>query len=300
MNPERLFLDSLPLIERILGAISHRYALGPDEAEDFASQAKLRLIEDDYRRLRGFAERSKFSTYLRVVLTNLFRDYRIEKWGKYRVSKAAQRLGPSAILLDRLVRRDRLSEGEAIQMLLLRPDVEEKEEQLEELLRALPQRQERREELTPDEFFLQTPSPLSADQAQEEEEQRQALAPLRQALEEALADQSEEEQLILRLRFFEGSAVVDIARLLGKDQKRLYRQVEKLLGRLKQALLDRGIDEAATRRLLSDTLGELDPAGGTLEEAPGPAARTNTAKSVQSTERSPSAPAQGGSSARPS
>ncbi|REJ83254.1 MAG: sigma-70 family RNA polymerase sigma factor [Acidobacteria bacterium] len=288
-SPEQLFVDSLPLIERLLRGIAHRYCLRPEEAEEFAAQAKLKLVEDDYRRIREFSGRSKLSTYLRVVLTNLFRDFRIEKWGKYRVSKAAQRLGRPAILLDRLVRRDRRSEYEALQIVLQRPDVEASEAELEAMLLALPQRSERREETEPDEFFHHTPSSERTDRRVEEAEQSAALRSLRSELAAALAELADEDRLILMLRFFEGVTVADIARRLDLEQRPLYRRIESTLAELRGSLIERGVGADAARALLADAAGELaldppsaSPAGGA---APSTGTRATAAPSPSQEER---------------
>ena len=53
----------------------------------------LKLIEDDYRRLRRFEGRSSFATYLATVVQRLFLDFVIGKTGRWRPSVQARRLG---------------------------------------------------------------------------------------------------------------------------------------------------------------------------------------------------------------
>ena len=43
---------------------------------------KLKLIENDYAILAKFQGKAKLSTYLTTVIHNMFRDYRIQKWGR--------------------------------------------------------------------------------------------------------------------------------------------------------------------------------------------------------------------------
>ena len=90
---EQLFLAHLGVIERIIAAMARRHALVGDDADDFASWTRTRLIENDYAILQKFAGRSSMSTYLTVVVANLFRDYRVQQWGRWRSSVAAKRLG---------------------------------------------------------------------------------------------------------------------------------------------------------------------------------------------------------------
>ncbi|HEY9227279.1 MAG TPA: hypothetical protein VIP11_11565, partial [Gemmatimonadaceae bacterium] len=54
---------------------------------------------------------------------------------------------------------------------------------------------------------------------------------------------SEEDALILRMRFWSDVSVADIARSLQLNQKALYRRIESLQGRLRAALAARGIDQ---------------------------------------------------------
>ena len=50
---ERLFLDNLPLIDRLIAAIRRRHRLTKEECEDFQSVVMIKLIDGDYEVLRG-------------------------------------------------------------------------------------------------------------------------------------------------------------------------------------------------------------------------------------------------------
>ena len=49
------------------------------------------------------------------------------------------------------------------------------------------------------------------------------------------------EQLLLRLRYEQGATVAEIARMLGEDQKPLYRHLDRVLAKLRCALEARGV-----------------------------------------------------------
>ena len=87
------------------------------EQEDFAGFVHLRLIEDDYAILRKFQKRSSLRTYLAAVIERLSLDFCVEKWGRWRPSAMAERLGPVAIVLERLVTRDGHTLEEAIEII---------------------------------------------------------------------------------------------------------------------------------------------------------------------------------------
>ena len=110
---ERLLLDHLEWIERTCAALARRHGLAGDEADDFLSWARMRLLEDDYAILRKFRGECAPTTYLTIVLSTLFRNYRVREWGKWRSSAAARREGAVALRLEALVYRDRCPLEEA-------------------------------------------------------------------------------------------------------------------------------------------------------------------------------------------
>src|SRR5262249_3140353 len=112
---EALFLASLPVIDDITGQVCRRHRLNGAEADDFRSEVRLHFIERDYEVLRKFEGRSSLPTYVNVVIQRLLLDFRNRQWGKWRPSADAKRLGPNAILLERLVVRDGWTTAEALE-----------------------------------------------------------------------------------------------------------------------------------------------------------------------------------------
>jgi len=84
-----LLEQHFPLICQELSRLGWLSGLPEDEAEEFRSWALLKLVENDYRILASWQSRSSFSTFLRVVLVNLMKDYRTHLWGRWRPSAAA-------------------------------------------------------------------------------------------------------------------------------------------------------------------------------------------------------------------
>src|SRR4029077_12843055 len=114
---EALFLANLPVIDAVVKQVCRRHHLSSAEADDFASEVRLHIIERNYETLRKFEGRSSMRTYLIVVVQRLFLDYRNRIWGKWRPSAEARRLGPVAMLLERLVARDGWSCEQGIETL---------------------------------------------------------------------------------------------------------------------------------------------------------------------------------------
>src|SRR5690349_6000638 len=110
---EAIFASQLDLIERVIRRVCVSRHLSAADADDFASHARLRLIENDYAILGQFQGRSSLATFLTVVVQRLFLDFRTSEWGKWRSSAEAVRSGSVAVLLERLVVRDGYSFDEA-------------------------------------------------------------------------------------------------------------------------------------------------------------------------------------------
>jgi RNA polymerase sigma factor (sigma-70 family) len=210
-SAEALFLEHLPALERILGIVCARQGLSGADAEDFASTARMRLIEDDYAVLRKFGGRSSVTTFLSVVVSNLARDYRVRRHGRWRPSAAARRLGPVAERLERLVYRDRMSLDEAFGV-VRSEGATATDRELAELFDRIPARLPLRPEQAGAEPLAFVPSAERADAALEAEEARREHDRIRDALAGALDALPPEDRLILRMRFWDDMSVADIAR----------------------------------------------------------------------------------------
>ena len=58
MTGEELFRANVVLVERVIASVCRRAGLRDEEAEDFASTAKLELIENDYAIPEGYEGRA--------------------------------------------------------------------------------------------------------------------------------------------------------------------------------------------------------------------------------------------------
>jgi RNA polymerase sigma factor for flagellar operon FliA len=249
---ERLFLENLRWIERVLAMLSRRQGLSGDDADDFASWAKLRLIEDDYAAIRRFRGESAPATYLTVVLSMLARDYRVRERGRWRPSAAARRLGPVAVRLETLVHRDGFTLTQAAQMLRTTGYGELADRELAELWRQLPARPPLRPVAAGDEVAAALPTDEQADVrvlAQESERRRDEAE---QAVAQAVASLPDEDQVIVRMRVWHEMTVADVARGLNLPQKPLYRRMDRIFSQLRRTLEAGGLSRERVRGLLED------------------------------------------------
>jgi len=254
----------LELIERVIAYVCSRHRLRAEDAEEFASYVRLKLIEEDCAVLRRFEGRSSLQTFLSVVVQRLFLDYRISQWGKWRPSAAARREGPVAVLLERLLMRDGLSLREAGEVLATQHGMALAPQELERLAALLPPRARRTRE---DEAVLRrmpAPDP-SPEELAIANDGREDAGRLVAALDRALGALAPPDRLALTMRFHDGRTVAEIARITGTDTRRLYTRMTRLFGELRRRLEAEGFDRAVVRELL----GRLDPPGTDGPETPG-------------------------------
>ncbi len=140
MTPEQEFLSHLPEIERVIRRVCASHCLRGADAEDFKSVAMIRLIENDYEVLARFEGRSSIGSYLRTVITHMYLDFQNQRFGKWRTSAAARRLGPVAVRLEYLLYRDGLTFDEACGVLDSDPRLSVGGREIEEIGARLPPR----------------------------------------------------------------------------------------------------------------------------------------------------------------
>lgn len=247
----RLFEDNLDLIEQVVRYVCRRRGFFGDEEDGFRSYVFLKLVDQDYGVLRKFQGNSSLKTYLVTVTVRLASDYRIEKWGKWRPSKMAERLGPNALLLEKLRFRDGHPLEEAIAVMRLNHGVAESADSLRELAASMPERVPRRAEGEDALANLSHPS-RAPDQKLMAVEAETGWKVVLDKLSEALRALDTEDRLIVRMRYDKSASVATIARALGLPQKPLYRRFQSLLGGLRLELERNGVTQEEIRRLLGE------------------------------------------------
>lgn len=233
------YVAQMPLIEAVLLGVCRARRLSHDDADEFRSWARVRLLDHDRSILRQFAGRSSLRTYLTVVLSRLYLDWRDHAWGKWRPSSEALRNGPLAVELERLVLRDHYTVLEATYLLVAR-GLASSAQACERLWDRLPQR--RRRQRVDVELLTEQPDLLSTGPEERAGEER-ATAVL-QALDDALSALSPDDRALLRLRYWTELSVPRIARLTGGSRSGVYRRLLRIHGELRRGLVTRGIAHA--------------------------------------------------------
>lgn len=244
---EELVALALPILDQILKFLRARHGLRIEDAEDFGSQLKIKLLANDRSVLRAYRGDSSLRTYLGAVAARLFLDQRISQWGKWRPSAKARRLGTLAIELEELVGRQGRSRTEAIEMVAAKHAKEVARGEVERLAEELGLNH-------PTGKGLSTPSKLGHASAEESSlarlEREELGEKLGSALRSAFSDLSLDDRMIIRMHFQDGLSLAAVARALGLDQKLLYRRVGVLLESLRARLERDGFQRAEVSDLL--------------------------------------------------
>jgi RNA polymerase sigma factor (sigma-70 family) len=239
MTPEQLFLDNLAYIEKVAAQTCRHCHLRKEEAEDFLGEVRLKIMSEYYAVLRQYQGKCSLKSYLTAVIKNQMLDFQDRLWGKWRHSEIAKRLGEVAKLLEKLL-RDGYTFDEAVQILRTNHKVEMSWQELNQIAAKLPPRTPRRWEA--EEVLDSLPS--SGDQPGSgiiEQEKNALRVRALEALQKALKSLPTEDQVILRLRQWNGLTVAQISKVLKLDQKPLYKRIEKTKEHLKSEMERQGI-----------------------------------------------------------
>lgn len=259
---EALLLDHLEWIERVVGSMCRRNGIWGDDADDFASWVKMRLVEDDYAVFRKFRGESAITTYLTVVISMFLREYRVSKWGRWRPSVAARRSGQVGVRLEMLVNRDGYSIDQAVEILSSEDGVELTRREAAELVASFPRRSNVREVALDSAKVKHSASPMRADEPFRQEERAEERGAAEDALASALEDLEPEDRLIVRMRFWDGMTVADISRGLDLEQKPLYRRLDRALAQMRRHLEREGLERETVAELLDSPDPMPDPESG--------------------------------------
>lgn len=233
MDAAELYRQHLAHIGQIAQSVCRRNGVTDHDAEDFASDVRLKLCDDDYGVIRKFQGKSSFTTYLTVVINKAFLDHRRRVWGKWTTSSQAKRLGDLAVALETIVYRDGGTFDSACDILERSyPSVDRRK--LREILATLPRRAPRRFET--DDGLKSVASSDNADADLLATERDGQLRAAEAALRDALDRFPDEDRAVIRMLYYEGLSIADIARGLQIEQRRLYPRIRQLLGSLKKTL----------------------------------------------------------------
>jgi len=251
---KRLFEEARADIDGAMKLVGFRRRLNPTEFEDLRSFVMLKLIENDYGRLRKFQHQGSMRAYLNVVVQRLYVDYKIWCVGKWHPSAEAERRGTVAVELERLIYRDGYEPREAIEHASSRNPGMATRDELWQTAYALPVRHRPRH--VSDETLYRMSRPL-VDPV-EARESEVVLGRLRDELGRAFGALEETDRRVLEMRFRDQRTVPEIAAALGIAAKPLYARIRRLLRRVRSRLETAGVGSQQAIELVQASGGAID------------------------------------------
>jgi len=254
---QRLLLDHLDLIDHIVRTTGRRRHLSAAEQEDFGGFVRLRLIEDDYAVLRKFQNRSALRTYLAAVIERLSLDFCVERWGRWRPSAVAERLGAVAVSLERLINRDGHTLDEAVEIILTNPETATSSRQVLDMWEQLPARV-RTSEVSED-AAAGVSSSQTSDTSVDDGERQAGIERLERTLQTAFEAIAAQDRVVLGLRFDQDLSMIEIAKLTGVSVPTLHRRLDRTVNDLRRALTAAGFDPREVAELIGHSSIVLSP-----------------------------------------
>ena len=281
MHARELLEANLAVVDRAIDAVCAHASLSGADAEDFSSSVKVALLENECAIVRQWEGRSSFATYVTVVVRRLLVDH----WrsaGRWYASAEARRQGEAAVLLERLIARDRRTPEEAFGIVReAYPHVTAT--QLAAIAAVLPKRAPR-PRLVPlaEEDGERIAAAQRADDGVTDFDAGRRAQQASRVVRQAMQAMSAEDRTILRLRYVDEVTIAGIARAMGLAQRPLYRRIEALLATLRAALDRTGLDASSIADLIGNAGSHhLDFQLGGKTEAPQPSISDEGSEELQ-------------------
>ncbi|MGD8393860.1 MAG: sigma-70 family RNA polymerase sigma factor [Candidatus Eiseniibacteriota bacterium] len=260
-DPEAAWRRLVDTYSGLILALIARYTPHQDARMDAYLYVLEQLAMDDMRRIRRYgqgrvARPCQFTTWLKLVVRNLYFDWFRHRHGRKSVPKEIQKLSEREQRTFKLVYWDGHSPREAFEVFRTNDPKVTYEEFLEFLsevdgrLTGINRAKIHRD-------YLRAVGPLSLDldpdagppveaQARVESvrpDREAELAEQRRALWALLSELPPEEQLLIRLRFYEGMTAKQIAAAIGSSKPmEIYRRIERTCQALARQARQRGLD----------------------------------------------------------
>lgn len=259
----RLIIDNLPFIEQqCRKAVSREWfnpgeAMLANEADELLNEVLDRLKKDDYKALREYRHKSKLTTYLATIISHLLVDIIRSKKGRDRSLERAQALGETAERLHDFVVVQGIPLSAAHGVLLESFGISETMERLQEMLTQMRGRSKvfaaagdgdtllvAGKEMNSDEGIeLVQPDPTPNAEEMLSSLQRRDLT--QRVVRDLLDGLSGEEKFMISCRFpldeQEPKSMCEIAILLGLTEKAVDGRIRRILTRLREMLLEKGL-----------------------------------------------------------
>ena len=184
-------------------------------------------------------------------------DFCVERWGRWRPSAKAERLGPVAIALERLVTRDGHTIEEAMEIVRTNHAAPQTYTELRTMWDQLPVRA-KTIEVTED-AAEEVRSTEASDARVDDEARKQDVACLDRALRAAFASLPAQDRVMVALRFDHGLSAAEIAKAMQSSVPTVHRRLDRSLKDLRTILSRADIDPREMLALIGHSTVVLSP-----------------------------------------
>jgi RNA polymerase sigma factor (sigma-70 family) len=191
------------------------------------------------------------------VIEKLALDFLIQKWGRWRPSAMAEKLGPAALLLDRLVNRDGHTVEEAMEMVRTNHGVAQTDAELRALWDQLPARPRMIE--VGEELAVEMASTETSEVHVEEAARTQEAERLERVLHAAFEGLAAQDRVIIALRYDHELSAEEIAKVMNISVPTVHRRLDRSLKELRAVLSRGGFDPREISALIGHSTIALSP-----------------------------------------
>ncbi len=234
------------IIDKIIKIFCSKNKLSFDLSEEFTSHVNVKLMEESCKKIRVFKGDSTFKTYITNVIRNIFEDEKRRLWGRWKPSRKAIEMGPEAEILEQLVFRDKNIWEQAYDILTTNHKITISRDRAFELLETLEEVHLKLERPDTVGFPPGEPpagnAPTPDDMLIEEEElsKKNQIIDVIKRIRKSL---SNEDRIILRMRFEDSMGISEIARGLNVKRSYVDKRLKRILKQFKEEIRKCGISE---------------------------------------------------------
>jgi len=239
--PFRLWREHEAEIEAAVRAVSAHFRFDEDVRDDFSGVVREKFFDTTRSPLLRIRDKASWESYLRVVVTNMARDYADKIWGKWRPSATAKRFGEWGVRLETLVSRDRLSLDEAVARVLSEADGALTRREAHRIYAALPAGLRSRPKPATQELARQESEDTADGPLWAGELAREKAVALERVMD-LLAGMDPNDALMVRLRYEDGFTLARIGEEVGLSLQRVHERIGRALGELRDTLEQEGFE----------------------------------------------------------
>ncbi len=240
-----LFVSNKSIIDKIINKFCTKNKLSLDLSEEFTSHVYVKLMEENCKKIRVFKDESGFSTFITIVIRNIFEDEKRRLWGRWKPSRKAIEMGPEAEILEQLVFRDKSIWEQAYDILTTNHKITISRDRAFEILETLESKNFKRKGpkvgRIPDEFSDWNATTSEGELIEEEELSKKNQ--INDVIKSIRKFFSNEDRIVLRMRFEDSMGISEIARGLNVKRSYIDKKLKTILKQFEKEIRKCGISE---------------------------------------------------------